>query len=157
MLQNSQPFTGSILECICGAETYSLEEAWEAARMAGLADDIKAMPMGMHTMLSDGGGTVSGGQRQRLMIAQALIRKPRLLFFDEATSALDNETQRIVIESTRDLRATRIVIAHRLSTVMDADCVVVMAEGRVAEQGTPAELLARPGGLFHDLVRRQMQ
>jgi NHLM bacteriocin system ABC transporter ATP-binding protein len=157
VLQNSQPFTGSILECICGAETYTQEEAWEAARMAGLADDIKAMPMGMHTMLSDGGGTVSGGQRQRLMIAQALIRKPRLLFFDEATSALDNETQRIVAESTRDLRATRIVIAHRLSTVMDADRVVVMAEGRVAEQGTPAELLDRPGGLFHDLVRRQMQ
>ena len=157
VLQNSQPFTGSILECICGAETYTQEEAWEAARMAGLAEDIKAMPMGMHTMLSDGGGTVSGGQRQRLMIAQALIRKPRILFFDEATSALDNETQRIVAESTRDLRATRIVIAHRLSTMMDADRVVVMADGRVAEQGTPAELLARPGGLFIDLVRRQMQ
>jgi NHLM bacteriocin system ABC transporter ATP-binding protein len=157
VLQNAQPFSGSILECICGAEAHSLEEAWQAAAMAGLAEDIKAMPMGMHTMLSDGGGTVSGGQRQRLMIAQALIRKPRILFFDEATSALDNEAQRVVIESTRALRATRIVIAHRLSTVMDADRVIVMADGRVAQQGTPAELLADTGGLFHELVRRQVR
>lgn len=156
VLQNAQPFSGSILDCVCGAETYTLEEAWEAAAMAGLADDIKAMPMGMHTVLSDGGATVSGGQRQRLMIAQALIRKPRVLFLDEATSALDNEAQRVVIESTRALRATRIVIAHRLSTVMDADRVVVMSEGRVVQQGTPAELLADAGGLFHELVRRQI-
>ncbi|MGP3950043.1 NHLP bacteriocin export ABC transporter permease/ATPase subunit [Streptomyces sp. 7N604] len=157
VLQNAQPITGSILDCICGAEMFSLEEAWEAAEMAGLAEDIKRMPMGMHTMLSDGGGTVSGGQRQRLMIAQALIRRPRILFFDEATSALDNETQRIVIESTRKLRSTRIVIAHRLSTVMDADRVIVMSDGRVAQQGPPAELLADTGGLFHELVRRQIR
>ncbi|MDT0379169.1 NHLP bacteriocin export ABC transporter permease/ATPase subunit [Streptomyces sp. DSM 42041] len=157
VLQNSQPFTGSILECICGTETYTLEEAWQAARMAGLADDIKAMPMGMHTMLSDGGGSVSGGQRQRLMIAQALIRRARILFFDEATSALDNETQRIVTDSTRELHATRVVIAHRLSTVMDADRIVVMSQGRVVQQGRPAELLADAGGLFRELVRRQLQ
>ncbi|MEV5137979.1 NHLP bacteriocin export ABC transporter permease/ATPase subunit [Streptomyces syringium] len=156
VLQNAQPFSGSILDCICGAETYPLEEAWEAAALAGLAEDIKAMPMGMHTMLSDGGGTVSGGQRQRLMIAQALIRKPRVLFFDEATSALDNEAQRVVIESTRALRATRVVIAHRLSTVMGADRVIAMSEGRVVQQGPPAELLADEGGLFHELVRRQL-
>ncbi|MFD4247316.1 NHLP bacteriocin export ABC transporter permease/ATPase subunit [Streptomyces sp. NPDC058525] len=156
VLQNAQPFTGSILDCIRGAGTFSLEEAWEAAAMAGLAEDIKAMPMGMHTMLSDGGGTVSGGQRQRLMIAQALIRKPRVLFFDEATSALDNEAQRVVIESTRALRATRVVIAHRLSTVMDADRVIAMADGRVVQQGPPAELLADPAGLFHELARRQL-
>ncbi|MCA6090679.1 NHLP bacteriocin export ABC transporter permease/ATPase subunit [Streptomyces sp. SCA3-4] len=156
VLQNAQPFSGSVLDCICGAESYSAEEAWEAARMAGLAEDIKAMPMGLHTMLSDGGGTVSGGQRQRLMIAQALIRKPRVLFLDEATSALDNEAQRVVIESTRALRATRIVIAHRLSTVMDADRVVVMSEGRIAQQGPPAELLADTDGPFHELVRRQL-
>lgn len=156
VLQNAQPFTGSILDCICGAEAFSLEEAWEAAAMAGLAEDIKAMPMGMHTMLSDGGGTVSGGQRQRLMIAQALIRKPRVLFFDEATSALDNEAQRVVIESTRALHATRIVIAHRLSTIMDADRVIAMADGRIVQQGTPAELLADTAGLFHELVRRQL-
>ncbi|WP_395365034.1 NHLP bacteriocin export ABC transporter permease/ATPase subunit [Streptomyces sp. YH02] len=156
VLQNAQPFSGSILDCIRGAEPYAPEEAWEAAAMAGLAEDIKAMPMGMHTMLSDGGGTVSGGQRQRLMIAQALIRKPRVLFLDEATSALDNEAQRVVIESTRTLRATRVVIAHRLSTIMDADRVIVMADGRVAQQGPPAELLADTSGAFHELVRRQL-
>ncbi len=136
VLQNSQPLTGSILDCICGAEAFSQEEAWEAAEMAGLAEDIKRMPMGMHTMIS-GGGQISGGQRQRLMIAQALVRRPRILFFDEATSALDNETQRIVIESTRKLSASRVVIAHRLSTVMDADRVIVMSDGRVVEQGPP--------------------
>ncbi|UNZ19604.1 NHLP bacteriocin export ABC transporter permease/ATPase subunit [Streptomyces sp. 891-h] len=155
VLQNAQPHAGSILECICGAETFPLEEVWEAARMAGVADDIKAMPMGLHTMLSDGGSTVSGGQRQRLMIAQALVRRPRLLFFDEATSALDNETQRVVTEATSRLRATRIVIAHRLSTVLDADRVIVMDQGRVVQEGTPAALLADAGGLFHELVRRQ--
>ncbi|MEY2233672.1 NHLP bacteriocin export ABC transporter permease/ATPase subunit, partial [Streptomyces sp. BF23-30] len=157
VLQNAQPLTGSILDCIRGAGTFSPEEAWEAAAMAGLAADIKAMPMGMHTILSDGGGTVSGGQRQRLMIAQALIRKPRVLFLDEATSALDNEAQRVVIESTRALRATRLVIAHRLSTVMDADRVIVMSDGRIVQQGPPAELLADTTGLFHGLVRRQLR
>ncbi|WUG91572.1 NHLP bacteriocin export ABC transporter permease/ATPase subunit [Streptomyces sp. NBC_00454] len=157
VLQNAQPFTGSILDCICGTGAFSPEEAWEAAALAGLAEDIKAMPMGMHTMLSDGGGTVSGGQRQRLVIAQALISKPRILFFDEATSALDNEAQRVVIESTRSLRATRIVIAHRLSTIMDADRVIVMSDGRVVQQGPPAALLADAAGLFHDLVRRQLR
>ncbi|MFF5970432.1 NHLP bacteriocin export ABC transporter permease/ATPase subunit [Streptomyces sp. NPDC012769] len=157
VLQHARPLTGSILDCLRGAEAYTLEEAWEAVTLAGLADDIRAMPMGLHTMLSDGGGTVSGGQRQRLMIAQALIRKPRILFLDEATSALDNEAQRVVIESTRALAATRVVIAHRLSTVMGADRVIAMADGRVVQQGTPAELLADAGGLFHELVRRQLR
>ncbi|QES47151.1 NHLP bacteriocin export ABC transporter permease/ATPase subunit [Streptomyces venezuelae] len=156
VLQHARPFTGSILDCIRGADSFSLEEVWEAVAMAGLAEDIKAMPMGLHTMLSDGGGTVSGGQRQRLMIAQALVRRPRVLFFDEATSALDNEAQRVVIESTRALRATRIVIAHRLSTIMDADRVIAMADGRIVQQGPPAELLADTSGLFHGLVRRQL-
>lgn len=157
VLQNAQPFSGTILDCICGAETFPLEDAWAAAALAGLAEDIKAMPMGMHTMLSDGGGTISGGQRQRLMIAQALIRRPRILFFDEATSALDNEAQRVVIESTRALNATRVVIAHRLSTIMDADRVIAMADGRIVQQGSPAELLADTTGLFHELVRRQLR
>jgi ATP-binding cassette subfamily C protein len=156
VLQHAQPFTGSILDCICGTEPFTPEEAMAAAEMAGLAEDIKRMPMGLHTIVS-GSGAVSGGQRQRLMIAQALIRRPRILFFDEATSALDNETQRTVIESTRALNATRVVIAHRLSTVMDADRVIVMEDGRVAQQGPPAQLLADTSGRLHELVRRQMQ
>ncbi|MFD3971621.1 NHLP bacteriocin export ABC transporter permease/ATPase subunit [Streptomyces cyaneofuscatus] len=155
VLQNAQPLTGSILDCICGTESFTQEEAWEAAEMAGLAEDIRRMPMGLHTMIA-GGGAISGGQRQRLMIAAALIRRPRILFFDEATSALDNETQRTVIGSTQRLDATRLVIAHRLSTVMDADRVVVMAEGRIVEQGRPGELLARAGGHLRELVRRQL-
>ncbi|MET7485277.1 NHLP bacteriocin export ABC transporter permease/ATPase subunit [Streptomyces sp. NPDC005538] len=155
VLQHAQPFTGSILDVICGTEPFTPEEAMAAAEMAGLAEDIKRMPMGLHTIVA-GSGAVSGGQRQRLMIAQALIRRPRILFFDEATSALDNETQRTVIESTKALNATRIVIAHRLSTVLDADRVVVMEDGKVAQQGPPAELLADTGGRLHELVRRQM-
>jgi len=155
VLQHAQPFNGSILDCICGTEQFTLEEVWEAAELAGLAEDIRAMPMNLHTVLSDGGGTVSGGQRQRLMIAQALIRRPRILFLDEATSALDNATQRIVIDSTRKLNATRIVIAHRLSTVLDADRVVVLDRGRVVQQGPPAALLADEGSPFHTLTRRQ--
>ncbi|MFF5340296.1 NHLP bacteriocin export ABC transporter permease/ATPase subunit [Streptomyces althioticus] len=155
VLQHAQPFTGSILDVIRGSEPYTPEEAMAAAEMAGLAEDIRRMPMGLHTIVS-GSGAVSGGQRQRLMIAQALIRRPRILFFDEATSALDNETQRTVIESTTALRATRIVIAHRLSTVLDADRVVVMEAGKVVQQGTPAELLADTQGRLHELVRRQL-
>ncbi|WP_051941368.1 NHLP bacteriocin export ABC transporter permease/ATPase subunit [Phaeacidiphilus oryzae] len=156
VLQNAQPLTGSILDCICGTEQFTLEEAWQAAEMAGLADDIRAMPMGMHTVLSDGGGSVSGGQRQRLMIAQALIRRPRILYLDEATSALDNATQRIIINSTRAMKTTRIVIAHRLSTILDADRVLVLDAGRVVQQGPPATLLADPTGPFHALTRRQL-
>ncbi|MGW0912752.1 NHLP bacteriocin export ABC transporter permease/ATPase subunit [Streptomyces sp. NPDC002784] len=155
VLQHAQPFTGSILDVICGTEPYTPEEAMAAAEMAGLAEDIKRMPMGLHTIVS-GSGAVSGGQRQRLMIAQALIRRPRILFFDEATSALDNETQRTVIESTKALAATRIVIAHRLSTVLDADRVIVMEDGKVAQQGPPAQLLADTGGRLRELVRRQL-
>ncbi|MEU6089408.1 NHLP bacteriocin export ABC transporter permease/ATPase subunit [Streptomyces sp. NPDC047085] len=155
VLQHAQPFTGSILDVICGAEPYTPEEAMAAAELAGLAEDIKRMPMGLHTIVA-GNGAISGGQRQRLMIAQALIRRPRILFFDEATSALDNDTQRTVIESTRKLNATRIVIAHRLSTVLDADRVIVMEDGKVIQQGPPAQLLADTGGRLHELVRRQL-
>jgi ATP-binding cassette subfamily C protein len=154
VLQHAQPFTGSIMDVICGTGAYAPEEVMAAAELAGLAEDIRRMPMGLHTIVS-GSGSVSGGQRQRLMIAQALIRRPRILFFDEATSALDNETQRTVIDSTRKLDATRVVIAHRLSTVLDADRVVVMDDGKVVQQGTPAELLADPRGRLHELVRRQ--
>ncbi|MYZ08181.1 NHLP bacteriocin export ABC transporter permease/ATPase subunit [Streptomyces sp. SID2999] len=155
VLQHAQPFNGSIMDVVCGTEPYSPEEVMAAIELAGLAEDVQRMPMGLHTIVA-GSGAVSGGQRQRLMIAQALIRRPRILFFDEATSALDNDTQRTVIESTRKLNATRVVIAHRLSTVMDADRVVVMEDGKVIQQGTPAELLADTGGRLHELVRRQL-
>jgi NHLM bacteriocin system ABC transporter ATP-binding protein len=156
VLQNGQLFAGSILSNICGAGSFTLDEAWEAAEMAGLDQDIARMPMGMHTVLSEGALTLSAGQRQRLMIARSLISRPRILFFDEATSALDNRTQEIVTESMRRLRATRIIIAHRLSTIMHADRVLVLDEGRVVESGTPEELLADSTGMFHHLVRRQV-
>jgi NHLM bacteriocin system ABC transporter ATP-binding protein len=157
VLQHAEPFSGTILENICGTERFPTEQVWEAARLAGLDRDIAGMPMGLHTVLTDNGATLSGGQRQRLMIAQALIRKPRILLFDEATSALDNETQRIVAASTEELQATRIVIAHRLSTVLHADRVVALDRGRIVQSGTPQELLADRTGMFYRLVRRQTQ
>ncbi|TWP43573.1 NHLP bacteriocin export ABC transporter permease/ATPase subunit [Lentzea tibetensis] len=155
VLQHAEPFTGSILANIRGAEAYSMDEVREAVQMSGLADDIADLPMGVHTVLSDNGNTLSGGQRQRLMIAQALIRKPRMLFLDEATSALDNTTQQVVTNSTQALQATRVVIAHRLSTIMTADRVLVLAEGRVVQCGPPDELLKDSEGLFHQLARQQ--
>ncbi|MGW9210616.1 NHLP bacteriocin export ABC transporter permease/ATPase subunit [Embleya sp. NPDC055664] len=156
VLQNGQLFAGSVLHNICGLRNYTLDEAWEAAEMAGLDQDLGRMPMGMHTVLSDGAVTLSAGQRQRLMIARALIGRPRILFFDEATSALDNRTQEVVTQSTRRLNATRIIIAHRLSTVMQADRIVVLDAGRVVQSGPPDQLLADEDGLFHQLVQRQM-
>jgi len=157
VLQHARPLRGSVLDNIRGAQQHSMAAVQAAVEMAGLADDIEAMPMGLHTVLSDGGSSLSGGQRQRLMIAQALVRRPKILFFDEATSALDNETQRIVTESTRTLEATRVVIAHRLSTVLDADRIVVLDQGRIVQNGSPAELLADENGLFHHLARRQQE
>ena len=123
--------------------------------MAGLDEDIRAMPMGMHTVISEGGGGLSGGQRQRLMIARAIATRPRILLFDEATSALDNQTQAQVSRSLESLRTTRIVIAHRLSTIIKADRIYVLDGGRVAESGTYSELLARDG-LFAKLAKRQL-
>jgi ATP-binding cassette subfamily C protein len=131
-----------------------VEDAWAAAAMAGLDADIRAMPMGMHTLIAEGGGGLSGGQRQRVMIARAIVRRPRILLFDEATSALDNETQAIVTRSLASLQATRVVIAHRLSTIEQADYIYVMEAGAVVEEGTYLDLLQR-GGPFADLARRQ--
>ncbi|OIK25995.1 NHLP bacteriocin export ABC transporter permease/ATPase subunit [Streptomyces malaysiense] len=156
VLQNGQLFAGSVLSNICGMGNYTLDEAWEAAEMAGLDEDLGRMPMGMHTVLSEGATTLSAGQRQRLMIARALIGRPRILFFDEATSALDNRTQEIVTQSMRRLNASRIVIAHRLSTVMRADRVLVLDAGRLVQAGSPDELLRDDDGMFYRLVQRQM-
>jgi NHLM bacteriocin system ABC transporter ATP-binding protein len=154
VLQSSRLTAGDIYTNIVGASALPVEAAWEAARMAGLEDDLREMPMGLHTVVSEGGGALSGGQRQRLLIARALVHRPRVLFFDEATSALGNRTQRIVSESIASLHATRVVIAHRLSTIQNADRIYVMDGGRVVQVGTFQELMSRPG-LFADLAARQ--
>ncbi len=155
VLQNGSLITGNIFENLACGLPYTLPDAWDAARLAGIEDDIKAMPMGMHTLVMEGASTLSGGQRQRLMIARALMGRPPVLFLDEATSALDNRSQAVVTESLERLRTTRIVVAHRLSTVRRADRIYVMDAGRLVESGTFEELLAL-GGVFARLARRQI-
>ncbi len=155
VLQDSSLFTGSLYNNIAAAAPgLSMDGAWAAAELAGLADEIRAMPMGMHTMISEGTGGVSGGQKQRLMIARAVAGKPKVLIFDEATSALDNVTQKRVSEALEGLRCTRVVIAHRLSTIRACDRVVLVEGGRIVEDGSYDELVDA-GGRFADLVRRQ--
>lgn len=155
VLQNGRLATGSIYENICGGIRLPLAQAWEAAHSAGLESDIRAMPMGMHTVIAEGVNTLSGGQRQRLMIARAIARRPRILLFDEATSSLDNQSQAVVSASLGALNVTRIVIAHRLSTVREADRIVVLVDGKIAQSGTYADLNAAPG-MFADFTRRQL-
>ncbi len=155
VLQNGKLATGSIYENICGGVQLPLEQAWEAARLTGLDTDIKTMPMGMHTAIAEGVNTLSGGQRQRIMIARAIARRPRILLFDEATSALDNQSQAIVSASLGNLNVTRIVIAHRLSTVREADRIIVLVDGKVVQTGSFAELNSTPG-MFADFARRQL-
>ena len=156
VLQNGALLAGDVATNIIAGTDHTVEDAWRAAELAGIAGDIRAMPMAMNTVIPEGGMTLSGGQRQRLMIARALISSPRILFFDEATSALDNQTQRIITESTRRLNASRLVIAHRLSTIEHADRIVVLDHGVVAQIGTYAELLEDRESVFARLVRRQM-
>ena len=156
VLQNGRLMTGDIYSNIIGASTQlTVQDAWEAAEMAGIADDIKEMPMGMYTHISEGGMTLSGGQRQRLLIARAIVNKPRIIFFDEATSSLDNRTQEIVSRSLEGLNTTRVVIAHRLSTIVNADRIVVMSNGKIVQEGT-YEQLAKETGIFAELARRQL-
>ncbi|MDR1421259.1 MAG: ATP-binding cassette domain-containing protein [Coriobacteriales bacterium] len=155
VLQNAGLFQGDIFSNISiSAPQITLKEAWDAAEMAGVAEDIRAMPMGMRTMVSEGSGGLSGGQKQRIMIARAIASKPSILMFDEATSALDNITQRQVSDSLAGLKSTRIIIAHRLSTIKEADRIVVLDGGTVVEDGSYDELIEQ-GGLFAELVRRQ--
>ncbi|MCC8166017.1 MAG: NHLP bacteriocin export ABC transporter permease/ATPase subunit [Planctomycetes bacterium] len=155
VLQNGVLMSGDILTNILGASTLTIEDAWEAARMVGLDKDIQNMPMGMYTMVSEGGGNISGGQKQRILIARSLVNRPRIVIMDEATSALDNITQQVVSESVAKLNATRIIVAHRLSTIIDVDRIYVMDAGRIVEEGSFTELMAKDG-LFARLAKRQL-
>jgi NHLM bacteriocin system ABC transporter ATP-binding protein len=155
VLQNGRIRAGSIHKNIVGTASLTVEDAWAAARMAGFDADIEMMPMGMQTILGEGGGTLSGGQRQRLLIARALVRRPRIIFFDEATSALDNHTQAVVSRSLDNLRATRVVIAHRLTTIERADRIFVLVKGRLVQEGSYRELMSQEGA-FADLAKRQL-
>ena len=155
VMQQSGLFQGDIYSnIVLTAPNLSIDEAWDAAEKAGIADDIRAMPMGMYTMVSEGGGGISGGQKQRLMIARAIAPKPKLLFFDEATSALDNKTQKQVSQALDAMGCTRVVIAHRLSTIRHCDRILVLDGGTIVEDGSYDALIEK-GGFFADLVARQ--
>lgn len=155
-MQNKNLFGGTIFDNITlNAPQCSYSDAWEAAGLAGVDEDIREMPMGMHTLINDGGTGVSGGQKQRILIARALVAKPSILFFDEATSALDNVTQKKAIEQIDKLKCTRICVAHRLSTVRSCDRILVLKQGRIVEEGTYDSLLAKRG-YFYELVKNQM-
>lgn len=155
VIQDAKLFYGDIYQNIAiASEKLSMDEAWEAAEMAGIADDIRAMPMGMNTIISEGQGGISGGQRQRILIARAVASKPSILIFDEATSALDNITQKQISNALDGLKCTRIVIAHRLSTIKNCDRILVLDQGKVVEQGKYEELMEKKG-MFYDLVERQ--
>ena len=153
--QDGSLFQGDIYSnIVISNPQLTVDDAWAAAEIAGIADDIRAMPMGMQTIISEGQGGISGGQKQRLMIARAVAPKPEILLFDEATSALDNRTQKQVSDALDALKCTRIVIAHRLSTIKNCDRILVLDKGRIIEDGTYDELIAR-NGFFAELVARQ--
>lgn len=155
VMQNGKLFQGDIYSNITiSAPWLTMEDAWKAAELAGIADDIRDMPMGMHTIISEGSGGISGGQKQRLMIARAIASNPKILMFDEATSALDNITQKIVADTLNNLKCTKIVIAHRLSTIRRCDRIIVLDSGKIIEDGTYDELIAQ-NGFFAELVERQ--
>ena len=155
VMQNGELFQGTIFENITiTAPKATLDDAWAAAETAGIANDIRDMPMGMHTLVSAGQGGISGGQKQRILIARAIVGKPKILIFDEATSALDNLTQRQISSALDKMGCTRIVIAHRLSTIRHCDRILVLDKGSIAEEGSYKQLIAN-GGIFSELVKRQ--
>lgn len=155
VMQDSRLFLGDIYSNITlTSPNMSLDDAWKAAEIAAVADDIREMPLGMSTLVLEGQGGISGGQRQRLLIARAVATRPKILMFDEATSALDNIAQKKVSQAIDGLKCTRIVIAHRLSTVCRADRILYLENGKIAEEGTYDELLKK-NGLFAALVERQ--
>jgi NHLM bacteriocin system ABC transporter ATP-binding protein len=155
VLQHSRLVSGDLLTNIIGSAPLTVDDAWEAARLSGLEEDIKQMPMGMYTLVNEGGSTLSGGQRQRVLIARSIVARPKIIVFDEATSALDNQTQAVVSQSLERLKATRLVVAHRLSTIRNADTIYVMEKGKIIQRGTYDELMQQPG-LFADLATRQL-
>lgn len=155
VMQEGKLFQGDIFSnIIISAPQLTLDDAWAAAELAGIDEDIRRMPMSMNTIVSEGSGGISGGQRQRLMIARAVAPKPKILIFDEATSALDNLTQKKVSNALDDLKCTRIVIAHRLSTIKNCDRIICLDKGNIIESGTYDELIAKKG-FFAELVERQ--
>jgi ATP-binding cassette subfamily C protein len=156
VLQNGGLITGSIYDNVTITTPYATKEQVEQAiRDVGLEKDIAYMPMGLHTVLSEGEGSVSGGQRQRILIARAIVGQPKILYFDEATSALDNATQAAVCEGLENLHVTRVAIAHRLSTIMHCDRIFVMDDGNIVEEGNYEQLMEKQG-LFYRLASRQM-
>ena len=155
VLQHGQLMAGDIFSNIVGSLPLTVDDAWHAAEMVGLSDDIRAMPMGMNTLISEGASNISGGQRQRILIAKSIVNHPRIIVFDEATSALDNRTQSIVAESLEKLKATRIIVAHRLSTICNADYIFVLDNGRIVESGTYDELMDQ-NGFFTSMAKRQL-
>ncbi len=156
VLQNGGLITGSIYENITiAAPGVKIKRVEETIREVGLEEDVKKMPMGLHTVIAEGAGTISGGQAQRILIARAIVGKPKIVFLDEATSALDNVTQRQIVDTLEKLDATKIVIAHRLSTVQNCDRILVMDKGDIVEQGTFEQLMEKKG-LFYELAKRQM-
>ncbi len=154
VLQSSQLLPGPLRDNVVMGRQMTDAEVWRALDAAAVGDDVRAMPMGLNTPVTDGGGTLSGGQRQRVLIARALAGDPRILVLDEATSALDNLTQAAVVEALDGLRITRIVVAHRLSTIRHADRIIVLDAGNIVDEGTFEELLERPGA-FRELALRQ--
>ncbi|MEE0970543.1 MAG: ATP-binding cassette domain-containing protein, partial [Clostridia bacterium] len=155
VMQDGKLFHGDILSNITIASpNIPAEKVWEAAEIAGIADDIKKMPMGIKTIVSEGSRGISGGQKQRILIARAIVTNPKILMLDEATSALDNVTQKKIADSLEGLNCTRIVIAHRLSTIKQCNRIIVLDKGKIAEDGTYDELMQK-NGLFAELVSRQ--
>ena len=156
VLQDGKLISGSIFENITiTSPTATVSDVQKVIEAVGLANDVSEMPMGLHTMLSEDCGTISGGQQQRILIARAIISQPKILFFDEATSALDNVTQRMVCETLEKMDSTRVVIAHRLSTIIHCDRIIVLHDGKIEEQGTYEDLMANRG-LFYQLASRQL-
>ena len=154
VLQDGELIPDNIFQNITGTSNCTMEEAWEAAKLAGIHEDINEMPMGMFTYINEGASIISTGQKQRILIARALIGKPKILLFDEATSAIDNIAQKQIVKNLEKIKITKIVIAHRLSTIINADYIYVLDKGRIVQEGKYNKL-AKEKGTFQELIKRQ--